>query len=265
MAPDEFEALKQRFGEHVESYIASTLDNRAYVLKKHHTLRVLNEADNLGRELVLNDRLMILVRAAALLHDIGRFRQFRDYGTFLDRASRDHAELGLEEIADLDLLGGFSAHDRSLVTTAIRFHNAAAIPGEISGDGLVLVKVVRDADKLDIWRVMVDHYCGKRSEKDSYISLGMEDGPDVSAAALEAIQHHSIVKISMVRTLNDLKLMQMSWVFDLNFPESIAKVMRRGYIDAIASTLPASRDMDGVARFINNYMEETSVNGILSH
>ena len=43
-------------------------------------------------------------RAAALLHDAGRFQQYAEYKTFSDALSEDHAELGVKVIQNSGLL-----------------------------------------------------------------------------------------------------------------------------------------------------------------
>ena len=39
---------------------------------------------------------MRIAEAVALLHDVGRFEQYKRYGTFNDRKSVNHAALGVE-------------------------------------------------------------------------------------------------------------------------------------------------------------------------
>jgi len=43
-----------------------------------------------------------------------------------------------------------------------------------------------------------------------------------------------------VKTLTDFKLLQMGWVFDLNFPRAFEIAAKRHYLDQIRDTLPDS-------------------------
>jgi putative nucleotidyltransferase with HDIG domain len=45
-----------------------------------------------------------LAETIALFHDIGRFEQFKTYGTFDDRASENHATIGLKVLKATDIL-----------------------------------------------------------------------------------------------------------------------------------------------------------------
>ena len=49
-------------------------------LKKHHTLRVRNLVMDIGQSISLDEDNMCVAEACAILHDIGRFEQYRKYG-----------------------------------------------------------------------------------------------------------------------------------------------------------------------------------------
>jgi putative nucleotidyltransferase with HDIG domain len=86
-------------------------------LKKGHTKRVYNDILKIGRQLGLADEQMNLAETIAILHDVGRFEQYSRYRTFLDRASEDHAELG---IRILDQNGVLEKLDPLFCQTAAR-------------------------------------------------------------------------------------------------------------------------------------------------
>src|SRR6185369_17630796 len=99
-------------------------------------------------------------------------------------------------------------------------------------------RLIRDADKLDIWRVFIDYYGLPEEERASAVGLGFPDLPQCSPEVLKCLRQREIVQLAAVQTLNDFKLLQLSWVFDLNFPESFRLVRERGCIDALAAVLP---------------------------
>ena len=248
------ETLRQGFVEYADRYIARAPDPGPHRLKQEHTLRVEAETVSLAGDLGLSHGLATSARAVALLHDLGRFRQFETWGTFKDSVSENHAVLALEEMEIHGFLLSWLPRDRHRIREAVRYHNAAAIPGDRDPEETLLMKIIRDADKLDIWRVLVGHYRAAPSGGRDYISWGMEETGGFSEPAVEAVLSGDFVRTAMVRGLPDLKLMQMSWVFDLNFPQSVARVRKRGYIDAIASTLPASGILGQICDTINTYM-----------
>jgi hypothetical protein len=48
-----------------------------------------------------------------------------------------------------------------------------------------------------------------------------------------------MVNLADVRTLNDFKLLQISWVYDLNFTESFRMIEERNYLEKLAAALPS--------------------------
>jgi hypothetical protein len=76
---------------------------------------------------------------------------------------------------------------------------------------------------------------------------------EYSEEILSCIHRKQMVSLSKVKTLNDFKLMQLSWIFDLNFKTSFRLLLERNYIDRIISQLPQEEDMNRACLFLNEY------------
>ncbi|MEA2060804.1 MAG: HD domain-containing protein [Thermodesulfobacteriota bacterium] len=265
MKKKDIEHLKRRFLEYVDYYITQAENPGPFILKKQHTFRVCSEILSLGEHLSLSEQELLTAEAAALLHDIGRFKQFQTYHTFLDQRSEDHAELGLKEIKQEDLLDFCTGEEVFRIENAIRYHNAADLPEELKSeernpdelkkDALFLLRLLRDADKLDIWRVVTDHYASPQKNNKKAINLGLEDDGQLSSEAVRAVCQEEFVRSHMIKRLNDLKLMQISWIFDLNFAWSVARAANEKFIEKIAATMPVSRALEDALTHVNAYME----------
>ena len=101
-----------------------------------------------------------------------------------------------------------------------------------------LLTLIRDADKLDIWRVFVDYFRLPEAERPSAAALGFPDLPDCTPDVLATLQSRTMVNLDQLRTLNDFKLLQLSWVFDLNWPAASALALEQGHLNALAGLLP---------------------------
>ncbi len=112
MTPEDLGTLKERFSQYSETCISAAEDPGPYVLKRDHTRRVCEEILALGRQLELPRTDFLLAEAAALLHDVGRFRQLKKYGTFVDQHSVNHARLGLMVIREQQWLASFTIAGR---------------------------------------------------------------------------------------------------------------------------------------------------------
>ena len=125
-------------------------------LKIDHTLRVRDLCADIARSLGLSGEETSLASLCGLLHDIGRFEQWRRYGTFDDGKSADHGDLGAEVLAEDDLIGSFTEADRDTVLYAVRYHNKFALPAAPDARTELFAGIVRDADKIDILRLFAE-------------------------------------------------------------------------------------------------------------
>ena len=249
--------LKETFLKYTDGFIVNTeRQNNPFILKKEHTQRVCMEIVRLTEKLSISSETAILAEAVALLHDIGRFRQYKEYGTFLDSESVNHAALGCEVIKEENILRFCTEKEQTLFLDVVYFHNAFALPMEKNKDTLFLLKLLRDADKLDIWKVVTNHYKSVKLNNNKFIDLGLEDDGKFSKEVLEFVINGQIVKNQFVKRLNDLKLLQISWLFDLNFSESITRLQEKGYLGKIFSKLPESEELKKVAAYVKDYIEQ---------
>lgn len=253
MNTNDLELLKRWFADYAAGFYTDDPDHDLPIrLKEEHTAQVCGNMVMLGEALGLSKPDMLLAETTALFHDIGRFRQYALYGTFNDRISDNHARMGLRQLAAHDVLSVCSRTEKRLIATAIAFHNAAFLPRNGDEKTRVFMRLIRDADKLDIWRVFIDYYKDAAKIPLPMAEFGLSEAPTCSERVLEALNKQRFVQIKDVRTLNDLKLLQISWVFDLNFSPSFQAVLRRGYIEQIEAALPRS---GAVARAVQKARE----------
>lgn len=251
--------LKKWFTDYVAGYYTDDPDyNRAVKLKEEHSIRVCRDIIMLGRSLRLSEQEMILAETMALFHDIGRFKQHAVYGTFNDMISENHAKLGLRQIAAHRILSVCTKYEKRLITRSIAFHNAAVLPENEDEKTLFYMRLLRDADKLDIWKVVTDYYAEREKQQNSILELGLPDDPVCSQNVIKALYENRIVRFCDLKTLNDFKLLQISWVFDLNFAPSFQAVQSREYLERIEITLPRSKEIAEAVKHAYNYVNSFS-------
>jgi hypothetical protein len=64
------------------------------------------------------------------------------------------------------------------------------------------------------------------------------------------------VRVGCLRTLNDFKLLQMGWIFDVNFPRTFQLVRERAYLKIIRDTLLPSKRVMEVFSKVQSYLEK---------
>ena len=257
MVKADLENLKKVFLKYTDSFILNNNKNKPpFLLKQEHTKRVCYEITRLADKLLMSQEDIMLAEAAALLHDIGRFRQYKEYDTFLDSASVNHAKLGYKVIKDENMLEFCNEKEETLLLNAVLFHNVFALPKKIDKESIFLLKLLRDADKLDIWKVMADHYSSLDQANNQFINLGLKDNGNFSQEVLDSVLNGKVVKNNLVKVLNDFKLFQISWVFGLNFPESINRIQEKGCLENIFATLPKSKGIEKAVEYVKVYIKK---------
>lgn len=194
-------------------------------LKIIHTWKVTRAADGIAAALPLSIRERRLVHLAALFHDIGRFEQVRRYGTYFDARSVDHAALGAEILETHPFLEDLDEADRAMVIQAVRVHNRLAIPDEDTGFQRILDQIVRDADKIDIFRVAVE----EDPADTSGLPLEALRGAAISPAVLRAVENGESVRREARQSPLDFWIAFLGFVFDLNFQPSFELVLKQGW------------------------------------
>lgn len=262
MKPKDLTDLKRWFSEYVKGFYTDDPEyNRAIRLKEDHTDRVCGNIVELARAMGLSDKERLIAETIGLFHDVGRFRQYAEYGTFKDAVSEDHADLGIRELSIRRVLEPLEAPERKTVFKAIHHHNRISIPKADANGDLVFFRLIRDADKLDIWRVFAAHYQEQETSRSSVVDHGVPDEPGWSPALVQALRERRMGDLSHARTLTDMKLLQVSWVYDLNFAPSFRIAEEQGNLDRIISTLPPAEEIRSVVRTARERMAEKARRG----
>ncbi len=256
MQQEQLDRFKHWFDEYTHRFFGDdAYVNANLQLKQVHTRRTCQESVFLASELALDDNQTRVAELIALFHDIGRFPQFAQYRTYNDPRSVDHCRLGVEVLQQEGILDMLPAEERRWVETAVEHHGRKALPADLKGQTLLLAKLIRDADKLDIFRVVVDHYRRYREDPEGCVlEIELPDVPEHSPDVLEAVLNGQLIDYTKLRTLTDMKLCQLSWVYDLNFGASIRCVKERGYLEDLFSFLPPNAEMERVRQKIRDYV-----------
>lgn len=251
---NDLQALKNWFRSYVDRFSLPGPDHVNIQIKEEHTWNVCREITDLAKSVGLTRGGTRLAEAIALLHDTGRFEQYARYGTFVDGISEDHAELGVKILEEQSVLKGIDSDVRDLMLHALSKHNKARVMEHDNEAFMFFTRLIRDADKLDIFRVVIDFYRSKDVDKKA-LGLGLRDDPCVTDSVVEDVMEERIVNSAGLRTLNDFKILQMGWVYDINFPASFQRIRERNYLVSIYETLPGGGKTDMVYRKVTDYLE----------
>ena len=250
-------SFRRWFEEYTAAFLLKNDDlDYAVTLKQDHTQEVYKTISELAGSFGLSETERATAQACALFHDVGRFPQFARYGTFNDSVSENHALLSLKVLEEEGVLKGVDRETSETIRSAVRCHNCLKLPNHLSEKHRFFACLLRDADKIDIYRVTSRHYSGNGKVGGGTIELGLPDTPGVSSFVASAVANREFVRYETCTSVNDFKLLQLSWVYDINFTESLQLLKKRGYIDVLMDTLQAGRQVEVIKSTIREWIEK---------
>ena len=224
-------------------------------LKVDHSKRVAGNARQLAEDLGWKPSGKFLAEVLGWLHDVGRFSQFSEFGTFTDATSINHGERGWEVVRESNVLSALPPAEQKILLAGIRYHNAKTEPDHLDEESLRFLKLIRDADKLDIF-----HFVLASIQQDGFQSLPrmlpqvVLDGP-INPIIVHEIQTHQSCSITQVRSLADFLLMQLSWIYDLNYSATFVQIIDRNIIESIEQQLPRERQIKQLVQSARRFAE----------
>jgi len=251
----------EKYREWFDDYVARFYGDDVYVnanlkLKEDHCRRTCNEMRYLADELSLSDNQRRIAGLIALLHDIGRFRQFVKYGTYNDTRSEDHCLLSLKVLRETKVLDGIEKEEKQLIEKAIEYHGQKQLLADLEGECLLFSQLIRDADKIDVLYVVTEYYRQYRDNPEEFmLELEFPDEPGYSAEVVGGILCGRRIDNSELRTLNDMKLCQLGWVYDVNFAATLKRIRQRRFLEQIIDFLPRTEDIEKVKAKIFEYVD----------
>lgn len=249
--------FKNWFSSYVASFASDDPEiSKNIDLKYGHTLRVCKEAVDIGKALGLGPSHIRLSETTALFHDVGRFEQYRKYRTFSDRKSVNHAVFGVEILRERAVLSRLAQPVQELIQNIITYHNRATLPDDESPLCLFFSRLLRDADKLDIWWVLTEYYRMKAAgETNETIELDLPDTPGISGTIYENLIRGEVILFEKMQNLNDFKLFQVGWVYDINFTPTLKCLKQRAYLSKIQAALPEIDDVRKIFETVHSYVD----------
>ena len=232
------------------------ISNPKIEIKVRHTYGVMEVCDYLAKSMNLEKNDYQLAVLIGLLHDVGRFEQLTRFNSYDDRLL-PHAEAGLFVLFEKNHIRDYIETDKydSVIYHAIKNHSLYEIDPALSGQDLLHARLIRDADKLDNFRV----------RRDDSISAILNISPEelgkteISDKVFEAfLSHKTILKADRITPM-DMWVTTFALIFDLNFPASFQYVLKHNFIRKIMDRVPytnlnTAKKMDEIYKIVMEYI-----------
>ena len=221
------EAQKE-FIKYVDSY---DFTKEMIFLKKNHSLRVMDISNQLAKKENFTDEEVEIATLIGLLHDIARFKQYTEYQTFRDSESFDHGDKGVELLEIDNYLRKYIETERydNIIKLAIKNHNKFAIEEGLTEEQNKFCKLIRDADKIDIFFIASEVLWRNEKEKMENFIIN----PEIKQALerQEMIENNRYNKIEYADSI----LRILGYMFDLNYKSSFEIIKEEKYIDRMVN------------------------------
>ena len=218
--------VKELFANYTKDYNA---EDPKISLKVAHTYRVAENSRYIAEKLGLSEDDVMLAWLIGMLHDIGRFEQIKRYQTFSDAQSVDHAEFGADLLFKDPVLITEYIETREfddLIEIAVRQHNKYRISEDLGERTTMFANIIRDADKIDIFRVQVEEPIeGIYGVPFEYI----KKQPLTDQVFEQFKEGHAIIR-STKKTYLDYYVGHFSLAFELVYPCSRRLTLEQGYL-----------------------------------
>ena len=216
---------KRVFLEYVRKY---DITNGRIRLKMEHILHVADNSKMIAQNIGLDNEKVKLAELIGLFHDIGRFEQARVYDTFSDKDSGvDHAAYSLKVLYDDGLIKEFIDTDEydEIIKAAVYNHNKGKIDEKVEGEALLFSKIIRDADKLDIYRVI---------NEDAMIDIFWYkdfSNQDINDGIFKHFIENKYIDYKEIQNNADQILAFYNYIYDFNFPYCLKIIKEKKYLD----------------------------------
>lgn len=256
----DIEKAEKAFKEYLENY--DMKDDRVN-LKVTHTYGVVKASEYLAKELNLDEEDTSVAKLIALLHDIGRFEQTKFSGDIYDIADKmffDHAEYGVKILFEDNLIRKFVEVEKydKIIYKAILNHNKLEIEQDLNEKELLHAKIIRDADKIDNFRVKLT--------ESFEVLLGTSDtevifNDKISDKIYNDFMSQKLININENKTYLDRWAGYIAFIFDMNFDASLKYLKEKDLVNKCFDRIKycnveTSIKFNSMKNLANDYLEK---------
>lgn len=227
----DIEKAKEEFMNYAKQY---DINSGRIKLKVKHILRVAQNCKFLAEELNLTDEQIALAELIGLFHDIGRFEQVRLYDTFSDKdTGLDHAAYSVKVLYEDGLIKRFIQTDKydDIIKKAVYNHNKLKIDDSVTGEALMFSKIIRDADKLDIYRVINEDEMKDIFWYKEFKNIKMSEG------LMDVFINDKVIKYKDIKNNADLIYVFYGYIYDFNYPNCFKIIKENRYLERFLSRI----------------------------
>lgn len=252
----DFIKAQKAFKNYLEDY---DMNDGMIQLKVRHTYGVVALSEYIASDLNLPEEDIELAKLIALLHDIARFEQAKEFGDYRDYKNVDHAELAVKILFKDNLIRRFIETDAydNIILKAVKNHNKLSIEEGLNNKELLHAKIIRDADKTDNFRVKAndtfeDIFNSSREK--------LENSTITDKIYNDFMSNKIIISKERVTDM-DCWISYIAFIFDYNFISGLKYIKEKDYINILVDridykVLDTKNKMEEIRKHAINYIDK---------
>ena len=248
------ENAKKEFEIFVQQY---DLEHPKIQRKLGHSYRVMENAGKIAESLNLSEEEIELARLIGLLHDIGHFETIKIKDILKENKKIDHGDFGVEILKNNNHIRKYIEESKydNIIFKAIKNHNKFKMEEGLSERELLFSKIIRDADKLDIFYEGAEMFWTTSEEIEEV------NNSEISDLILKLFMDFCIVDRKKTLTKADRVLNIISFIFDINYKYDFEVLKKENYINRILDKFEFKNKINAskikeVRKIANEYIEK---------
>ena len=223
--------------------------------KINHIKRVTSNALFIAKNENWSEEDCLIAELCGLYHDIGRFSQYSEFKSFSDSKSVNHGQRGYDVIIEKNIFAEISQVDAKIILDSVHYHNALSVPNELSENSKKFVNLTRDADKLDIFFMLTTTIEANTLDKHQNLLWNLPIGK-ANPVIVEKLMSNNQALYSDIKSGTDVCLLQLCWLYGINYKSSFFKLKENNTVETIASILPKTNDILDCINHINTFVSK---------
>lgn len=220
------EVAKKEFEKYLSKY---DLEYPKMKRKLGHSYRVMENAKNIAKSLNLSEEEIEVASLIGLLHDIAKFEQIYVHNILKEDRKIEHGNLGAQILRESNYIRKYIQDDKydDIILKSIKNHDKLKIENGLNDKEMLFAKIIRDADKLDIFYEGAEMFWNLEGEREEV------SNSTITPEIWNQFKQKKVIDRKDIVTPVDGILSFIAFFFDINFKYTKEQIKKENYINKI--------------------------------
>ena len=245
----DLENAKKEFKKYISNY---DINNLNIERKVEHSYRVAEISKRIAKSLDISNEEAEVAELIGLLHDIAKIDQKSNMSIYKDLENVEHGNAATIILERNNYIRKYIKNDKydNIIKTAIINHSKYEIERRLDNKTLMFCKIIRDADKVDIFYEAINIFWKNKKCIENGISKKVEDD---FKNKKQVLNQDKITELDKVVSI-------ISFIYDINYMESFKLIKENDYINKIIDKfeikdIKVKEQFEEIRKIANKFIE----------